>query len=417
MLRRGARKKAAQEAERERLITLAQVVKSNNAVLIKPEKVRVLDVQEYGSRYCIIGDSRDFDAWSCKPKLTFVSENAAEMLPTTKLAKTRIFLGSAMLPVHDKVIVNHFQYGESANRCKYIKFSIYHVNENFSCQLTNEISIDAGDVAGSALAGRFTSSAVGTYISVWGDLSNNSTFSVGDLKMNESTVVGDSSAGVVSVREMEPAGLPLGFACLPDVYFASRSTVYTSRAIPVGRAHPRHLVLQVYLTGTSHAAGLSTSFHRVAVLPFECVPCEDQWFDSRVLQYKAVTDSEGVSERYLVQVSLQRVGTAGDCDVTFLLKAPTNEVLDVHVSVDNEDEANCCISADNQRIVCVTTASQARPKNTGENAAVGTSDLAAVEGDHNETEALHVSVTDVAFEATLNDHVVANSACLGWWFW
>lgn len=273
--------------------------------------------------------------------LVFVSEKVEEILPPTKLLHTNLFLGSASMPEERKIIVNSFQRGV-------IKFSMYQIDETYSASLINEISIDSGDCTGSGLEGKFVSPSADAFVSVWGDLSNNSFFGVAVLSIPSTT-----AAHVVSQCSIGTDELPLGFLELADVHFTKSDAVYTSRAYTFIEASPKILlILQVYLTGITRDSDLSLEFHSVVVLPFELkMPGQGQ-FESKIMQYKQVHEMNGFSERFLIKVELfKKESVDGHHSFgIFLLKVPTNEVLDSLFS--NYSEV-CCIDHTSSAIVRV----------------------------------------------------------------
>ena len=92
-------------------------------------------------------------------------------------------------------------------------------------------------------------------------------------------------------------------------------------------------------------------FHRVVILPFDIHEVEKGELRSKVLQCKLVSDSSGLSERFLVQVWVRQAGEERPSCLSLLLKAPTNEVLDMYASA--AEDSVCCIAADNRSIVYV----------------------------------------------------------------
>lgn len=252
-------------------------------------------------------------------------------------------------PQNNIIIVNHSQYGEPHGQLC-IKYSIFSINEDFSCALVNEITTDASNVAHSGLVGRLTSPKVGTFLSVWGDLCNNSYFTFQKLLLSDKTA---NFFEIVDTHNLEGDCVPLGFFNLDDLYFMGSDAVYTSRAFTPTRAHPNVIELQVYMTGPSRATVPYPIFQRFVILPFLLTPKRElKEFDSKILQYKLVTDNEGTSERFLVQVVVTRTDANSkrySSFIVFLLKVPTNEVLDMWAP-EGMNEGACCIAHDSRII-------------------------------------------------------------------
>lgn len=322
-------------------VRFGQFVQPTNYVLTTDLKGSVLEINEYGSQYYVIFDKSFYHPMMDDLALTFLSHDTTVAFPVSDLFETRHFMGSVALQQENRIVTCNFQYDGPCDAN--MRIAIFCVKTDFSCIMINEIFVDATPCAGGALDGNFISPKAGTFLLVWGDLSNNDFFSVGSLQLS---AAGVEPAGVQKILRRK---FPVYFMFLSDLYFAANGAVLYSRAFPVQPAQPNQLVLELYTTGKTFTTGLSMPFHRVAILPFLFEVSGE--ITSSVRQHKRVSDIDGESDLVLVEVSLKKQGARLPCAVVFLLQTPSVQILDMYTSLDQA--APCCIHCDNRSIARV----------------------------------------------------------------
>jgi len=336
--------------KQQQLVDNADVPVDSQFSVLVPRKIRdsISHVKTYGEdMFCVLLDATSYpNPWTCNPALTFLPSYPTEetrIYPVSAFPETRHILGMEADVENRRVVVSHFNYAPTGG--KLIKLDIYSVDADFNAKLVRVFSTKT-ECAGSGVLGSFTSPKVGEFVTLWGDLSNDTFFDTFTATFKDELEVQTDNTRT----EMDTCASP--FYDLDEVYPGPSLSLYNLKVYAVGGSHSDCIAVRMCQIKLRPEATPKEVFHRVVRLPLPLNNVPETRRSNKNTLYASIVSMvhrDDGSSHALVKAMLQETDEAGPAAITtgdaaptprrkfkhlyvfLLLDLGTNAVLDIYI--------------------------------------------------------------------------------------